>query len=224
MESPVESLGLAARAAQDVRSGEESASLPGLLSFWLAWAGVGAQSFGGGTSTLFLIHRLATGRRWLSEAEFARLWALVQVAPGINLIKLTMLIGYRVRGVPGLILATSGLLLPSALITVLMTAGFALVRDHPLMQAAMRGVMPATVGLGVALGVDMAAALVGRSYREGWPSLMVHLAIMLLAATALVVWQLSPILVLLASGVVGVWALGRTSIADGSSGYGGRSR
>jgi len=34
-------------------------------------------------------------RGWVEEEEFARFWALCQIAPGINLIALTILIGEK---------------------------------------------------------------------------------------------------------------------------------
>ena len=67
---------------------------PRLSELLRVWFSIGLQSFGGGSSTLYLIHQACITRGWLDEAEFARAWALVQISPGINLIKLTAVIGY----------------------------------------------------------------------------------------------------------------------------------
>jgi len=134
----------------------EELAYAGLGELLRVWSGIGLQSFGGGASTLYLIHEACRRRGWLSEEEFTRAWALVQISPGINLIKLTLLIGYKLRGWPGLLVALAGLLLPSAVVTVLMTAGLAAVREQPVVAAAMRGVVPATIGLSIALGLQMA--------------------------------------------------------------------
>ena len=182
-------------------------SPPRLWDIFLSWASVGVQSFGGGASTLYLVHRMCITRGWLSEAEFARAWALVRVAPGINLIKLTILIGHQLRGAAGILAAVAGLLLPSASITVLMTAGFTVVREWPLVRTALRGVMPATVGLSLALGVEMARPLLGHAHREGRISFLIHVGILIGATLALAVGQLSPIVVLVLSGALGAWLL-----------------
>ena len=97
----------------------EELAYAGLGELLRVWSGIGLQSFGGGASTLYLIHEACRRRGWLSEEEFTRAWALVQISPGINLIKLTLLIGYKLRGWPGLLVALAGLLLPSAVVTVL---------------------------------------------------------------------------------------------------------
>jgi chromate transporter len=177
---------------------------PTLWELFSAWLVMGIQSFGGGSSTLILIHEACQKRGWLDDDEFVRLWALVQIAPGINLIKFTLLIGKKLRGWPGLIAASAGLLLPSALVTVLMTAGFTAVQGQPLVQAAMRGVLPAAIGLSLAMGVQMAQPLLTRAYREGPPRLAAHVVIVAAAALLMAVNGVSPVVVMLGAGVCGV--------------------
>src|SRR5262249_57006406 len=85
---------------------------------WI-WAVIGAQSFGGGSATLYLIRRVAVERHgWLSDDDFIRYWGICQIAPGINILGLVTLIGWRVAAAPGALLSLCGLLLPSAAITV----------------------------------------------------------------------------------------------------------
>jgi chromate transporter len=117
---------------------------PNLAGIFTDWLLIGIQSFGGGSSTFILIHQVAIKRGWLTEDEFIRAWALAQIAPGINLLKLTAMIGYRLGGWPGLFAAMGGLLLPSAAVTVLMTAGFATIRTLPWIQAILKGILHTT--------------------------------------------------------------------------------
>ncbi len=179
----------------------------GLAQLFWVWLLVGLQSFGGGASTLFLIRRACMAHGWLTEAEFAKAWGLVQISPGINLIKLTVLLGYQVRGAAGILVALAGLLAPSAFLTVLMTAGFSAIRDLPAMQAALRGLIPATIGLSLATGLEMAYGLLGRARQEGRFSMAAHLGLIVSSALLLLAANLSPVLVLLISGGVGAWAL-----------------
>ncbi len=165
---------------------------------------IGIQSFGGGSSTLILIQRACTRHGWLEDGDFVRLWALVQIAPGINLIKLTFLIGHRLRGWPGLLAAGAGLILPSASATVLMTAGFTAISGQPLVQAALRGILPATIGLSLAMAVQMAQPLFSQARRQGRLRLGLHLAILVGAALLMAVNGVSPLAVLLAAGAVGI--------------------
>jgi chromate transporter len=179
----------------------------GLWDLFITWLVIGIQSFGGGSSTLLLIHQACIKHGWTDEDEFVRTWALVQVSPGINLVKLTALIGYQLRGWPGLAAATAGLLLPSAVVTVLMTAGFTVIRSQPVVQAVMRGIIPATIGLSLAMGVNMAQPLLTNAYQEGPSRLGGHLVILVSAALLMAANSVSPVVVLLLGGAAGLLLL-----------------
>ncbi len=172
---------------------------PGLWALFGIWLILGTQSFGGGSSTLLFIHRACMKYRWIDESEFVRDWALVQVAPGINLVKFTALLGYRLRGWAGLAVAIAGLLLPSATVTVLMTAGYDAVRSQPMVQAALKGILPATIGLSLAMAWQMAEPMLARSWHEGRARLSAHVLVLLASAAGLILGA-SPVIVLLLSG------------------------
>ena len=169
---------------------------------------LGLQSFGGGSSTFILIHQACLSRGWLTEDDFVRTWALAQISPGINLVKLTVLIGHKLRGWPGLVATVAGLLLPSAVVTVLMTAGFAAIRNQPQVKAAMKGVLPATIGLSFAMAIQMAQPLLKQGYLEGPARLSACVLVLVVAALMLALAGISPVLVLLAAGGMTVLILG----------------
>lgn len=180
--------------------GAERPSHIRLLGIWLR---LGVQSFGGGSATQYLIYRTFVERLgWLSREEFARCWALCQLTPGINLLALTVLIGWRLSGTAGVALSLVGLLLPSVSITVLMTAAYASVRDLPLVQAALRGVVPATVGLGLLMCWRLAAPLLEASRKDGGYSYAMAVALLLGGALCLLLFQPPVVVVLLAAGSV----------------------
>lgn len=186
---------------------------PGLGEILSTWLIFGIQSFGGGSSTFYLIHQACIERGWLDEDEFVRAWALAQMAPGINLLKLTVMIGYQLRGWPGLVVASTGLLLPSAALTVLMTAGFATIRAMPAVQAIMKGVLPAAIGLSLANAVQMAQPLFSRAQQEGRARLGAHLLILLGAALLMTLTSISPIVILLLAGAAAALLLALISVS-----------
>lgn len=182
---------------------QSSDSQPSTLTLLRVWLSLGLQSFGGGLATLALIRRAVVEQRgWLTEADFARDWSLVQLAPGINLLALTILIGRRTGGVRGICLSLAGLLLPSVAVTILLTAFYARVQGTPLVREALCGVIPAIVGLGLVTAWQIARPLLSRSRREGRGSL--SLSLLLLAGSGLAVWRahLPVIAVLVVSGAI----------------------
>jgi chromate transporter len=177
---------------------------PALWRLFRVWFQLGLQSFGGGMATLFMIRRATVEQeRWLTADEFTRDWALCQAAPGINLICMTILIGRQVASIPGALVAVAGLLLPSVAITITMTALYASFRDSTLLQSALNGIVPATVGLGLLLSTSMARPLLAASRRESTLSLLVSIGLLVGSALALLVWHLPVILVLCTAGFIG---------------------
>lgn len=189
-------------------------------SLWdLGWTflWLGAQSFGGGSATLTLIRREVVERRgWVDEEGFTRDWTLCQATPGINLLGITLLIGWRRRGFSGAVATLLGLLLPSVLITVALTATYAHYRNSPYLAAALKGIVPATVGLGLLNSVQIARPLMQQSRREGRGSLL--LSILLLAGAAAVSLFHAPVaLVLVGAATLGAlahWRLPLRAMAE----------
>jgi chromate transporter len=166
---------------------------------WI-WTVIGAQSFGGGSATLYLIRRVAVERYgWITDDDFTRYWGICQIAPGINILGLVILIGWRIGGAAGALLSLSGLLLPSAAITVALTSIYASIREAPLVRAAIAGVVPATVGLGLLLAFTMVRPLLNGARREGGASTLIAVAL-LLASTILAALARIPVLAILWGG------------------------
>ena len=177
---------------------------PSWTRFFRVWLGLGLQSFGGGTATLYLIQRAVVDQQgWMSGEEFAHNWAMVQLAPGINLLAITILTGWKIAGAPGIVAALGGLLLPSIGITILVSATYASVSTLPIVEAALQGVIPATVGLGLFLSYRLLMPTLVTSRREGRVSVAVSLALVIGAMVA-TFWLKWPVLLtLLLGGVLG---------------------
>ena len=172
------------------------------MHFLRVWLVLGLQSFGGGATTLTLIRRAVVEQGWLSETEFTRDWAIVQIAPGINLLGLTILIGRKVAGAKGVALALLGLLLPSVTLTILLTALYERIQHLQVVQAALLGVIPATVGLGLLTTVQIARPLMVASIREGKGSFLLSGILLLGSGMAVTWWHWPVILVLCVAGAV----------------------
>jgi chromate transporter len=163
---------------------------------WI-WTVIGVQSFGGGSATLYLIRRVAVERHgWITDEDFTRYWGICQIAPGINILGLVILIGFRVAGTLGAAVSLTGLLLPSAAITVALTSIYASIREAPLVRAAIAGVVPATVGLGLFLGFTMVRPLLNGARREGYATTVVAV-LLLLGSTAVASLARVPVLAIL---------------------------
>ncbi|MGI0134830.1 MAG: chromate transporter, partial [Candidatus Micrarchaeaceae archaeon] len=121
---------------------EQQQSKPGTWLLFGIWTSIGLQSFGGGASTSYLIyHTFVDKRGWLLPEEYNQTWNLCVMAPGMNLIAMTILIGRKLGGTRGILVSVVGLLVPSAAITCLLTIGFLYVQHIRAVQAMLSGVI-----------------------------------------------------------------------------------
>jgi chromate transporter len=177
---------------------------PGKWRLFRIWASIGLQSFGGGASTTLLIQRAFIEKHtWLSMEEFAHLWNLCILTPGINLLALTVLIGKKLGGTWGIVVSLAGLLLPSATITCLLAALFIQIEHIAAVQAIFRGVVPATGGIMLVVGLNFALPLIRKGYKEGYIYLLVSSVLLIACALAIIFLKLSVIIVILAAASLG---------------------
>ena len=179
---------------------------PGKWQLFRIWVSIGLQSFGGGASTTFLIQRAFIEKhKWLSMEEFIYLWNLCILTPGINLVALTVIIGKKLGGTWGIAISLAGMLLPSAAITCLLTAIFLQIENVAAVQAVFRGIIPATGGIMLLVGLNFALPLIRKGYKEGIFFLFLSGAITLTCAFAVIFLKLSVIIVILGAAILGTF-------------------
>src|SRR6266487_4886528 len=177
---------------------------PGKWQLFRIWASIGLQSFGGGASTTFLIQRAFIEKhRWLSMEEFIHLWNLCILTPGINLVALTVLIGKKLGGTWGIVASLAGMLLPSATITCLLAAIFKQIEHVAAVQAVLRGVIPATGGIMLLVGLNFALPLIRRGYKEGALYLLASSVLITACALAVILLKLTVAVVILGTAFLG---------------------
>jgi chromate transporter len=104
-------------------------------------------AFGGVTAVVPEIHRFAVDvHGWMTSEEFADLFALAQAAPGPNMMIVT-LVGLRAAGVPGAVLATLAVCIPSCLLMFGVSRTMDRFRASTWRAVVQAGLAPVTVGL-----------------------------------------------------------------------------
>jgi chromate transporter len=123
-----------------------------LAELSLQFLALSLMSFGGANATLPDIQRRVVDvHHWLTNAEFTQMFALSQAAPGPNVLVVS-LIGWKVAGVVGGIVAMASMCAPSSMLTYWVAHASDRFRASPLRIAIQRGLVPVTVGLIVASG------------------------------------------------------------------------
>ena len=137
-----------------------SAKTPTLAEIFLAFFGIAIMGFGGVLP--WARRMLVEQRQWLTADEFTEILALGQFLPGGNIVNMSIVIGQRFRGVPGAIVAPSGLLLGPFMIVLGLGALYLAYGQVPVVQMALGGMTAAAAGLIVSMAVKMMTPLVRR--------------------------------------------------------------
>jgi chromate transporter len=91
-----------------------------LATIFTSYLMVGLTAFG--WAILQKLKALVMDNRWLSEEEMNEGLALVQLYPGPIMVDFTAYVGYKLRGIPGAIMATVGFILPSFILMIALSA------------------------------------------------------------------------------------------------------
>jgi chromate transporter len=118
-------------------------SLPLLFRVFLR---IGFLSFGGPAAQISLMHAELVARRdWLTEQQFLGALSFCMLLPGPEAMQLATYAGWRLRGVPGGLIAGLLFVLPGAVVIFALGMGYALYGGVPLVQALFVGVKTAVV-------------------------------------------------------------------------------
>ena len=124
---------------------------------------IGATSFGGGV-VAYLRSGLVTRRNWVGDAEFVELLAISQTLPGLNTTNMAVLVGDKLRGAIGSIVAIIAVCLPGAAFMYITAILYHIHGDRPVVTAALKGVAAAAVGLILATAAQLGKRSLAHTY------------------------------------------------------------
>lgn len=107
---------------------------------------IGVTSFGGGI-VAYLRRALVERERWLDEDGFMAALEISQTLPGLNSTNLSVIVGRKLRGAAGALVAVLGMILPGAIIVTMLGFAYVALRRDPKVAVVLTGVAAAAVGL-----------------------------------------------------------------------------
>lgn len=158
------------------------------------FSGISLTLFGGGYVVIPALHELfVENLGWLTSAEFADGIAIGQITPGPIFITATF-IGYKVAGIMGALLATIAMFTPPMVLTVLLSRFVKTLNQSTLVKAAMKAVRAAVIGM-----IFASAVTIGQTISVS----IVSVAIFLVAFYISFKYTISPVYLIIGSGVAG---------------------
>jgi chromate transporter len=115
-------------------------------ALFVQFAMLSMLAFGGANSVVPEMHRQAVEvHHWMSDKEFAALFAIAQAAPGPNFM-ISTLVGWKAAGVAGAVVATFAMAAPSCLFVYWIAKVWDRYRGALWRIALAAGLAPVTVG------------------------------------------------------------------------------
>jgi chromate transporter len=152
-------------------------------------------ALGGANAVVPEMHRLAVEQRgWMNERQFADMFAISQVAPGPNVMIVT-LIGYHVAGFSGALITTLAMCGPTAVLAHFLGRTWERFRNTKWQMAVQEGLVPISVGL-----VAASAIVLTRAADNSW------IAVAITAATAASVYwtRWNPLWLIATAALIGL--------------------
>lgn len=182
------------------------------LKLFLIFLEIGAFSFGGGYGMISLVREAVIENGWLSEGEFINFVAVSESTPGPLAVNMATFVGASQGGIPGALLATAGVVLPSFIIILIIAALIKNLLRYAGVKAFLSGVRPCVVALVLATAATMALSLFFSLKTLGGPVSADWRALLIFAVLAVFSFVLklakkkspSPILMIVLSAGLGI--------------------
>lgn len=175
-----------------------------LIQLFLFFLLIGTVSFGGGYAMIPVIEQGVSSRGWLNTSEFTDIMAVAGMSPGPIATNSATLVGYQLAGIPGGIISSLAMTIPSLVIILLMAIFFTKVNEHKLVKAGFYGLRPIVTSL-------IAYAAIKFAYSNNVISFHINmemiwlLLICLVSLYFLMRWKAHPLFVILGAGIVGAF-------------------
>ena len=106
-----------------------------------AFGRIGLMSFGGPAAQIALMHKVLVDERgWLTEQQFLNALSFCMLLPGPEAMQLATYAGWRLKGVPGGLLAGALFVIPGAVVMAALASVYALYGAVPFVQAIFLGI------------------------------------------------------------------------------------
>ena len=125
------------------------------LDLLLGFLKVGCFAFGGAYAAIPLMRDVVLSYGWIGDEMLSYMIAVSESTPGPIMVNLATYVGAQQAGIPGALLATLAVVLPSFIITILVMVVLRKLLQRSGVKAALRGMKPAMIGIILATGLFM---------------------------------------------------------------------
>jgi len=182
------------------------------LKLFLTFLKIGAVSFGGGYAMIPLVQESVINNNWLTEEDFLNFIAIAESTPGPIAINMATFVGITQGGILGAMFATLGVVLPSFIIILVVSMFLKNLLQYRPVKAILAGIKPVIVALILATSITLMLSTIfgikaiGSEFQFNYWGVVIF-ALVVVASVLYKKFRkkaISPILLILLSGVLGI--------------------
>lgn len=158
---------------------------------------ISAFTFGGGYVIIPLLRKKFVDEYgWIDEEEMLDLVAIAQSSPGAIAVNGAIVIGYRLRGLPGVLISIIGTILPPFIILSLISIAYTAFIGNEIVQCVLKGMQAGVAAVIIDVAIDMIIKI--KAERKILPFI-----IMAAAFIASFIFEINVAFIILLCGIVG---------------------
>ncbi|MCI6997257.1 MAG: chromate transporter [Eubacterium sp.] len=158
-----------------------------------------ACTFGGGFVIISMMKKkFVENLHWISEEEMLDMTAIAQSAPGAMGVNIAIIMGYRIRKLPGALICTLGAILPPLIIISAISVCYRQFKDNAVIALALQVMRAGVAAVIFDVVINLASNII-KTKSMLWPLVMI-------AAFVAVAWfKVSAIVLIIVCAVIGLF-------------------
>ena len=172
-----------------------------LLDLFLVFFKIGLFTFGGGYAMLALIEDICVEKKkWITHEEMMDITVIAESTPGPIAINLATYVGYKLRKIPGALIATIGMIIPSFFIVFLISQFLDRFLEIKWVSSAFQGIKIAVA----ILIIDAAVKMIRKMKKKPFQITMMIAALISMLVINVLALHFSSLVIMLAGAAAGL--------------------
>lgn len=173
------------------------------LDLFFTFFKIGLFTFGGGYAMLPLVQSEVLAHGWMSEKDIIDFIAVSESTPGPFAVNMSTYVGRLTAGIPGALLATLGVILPSFIVILIVARFYEKFKQSRTVSGAMRGLRPTVLGLIAAALISIGREVFLPDGKAVWINIGAS-ALIFLSMSVLAFKKARPVFIIALSAALGI--------------------
>ena len=177
---------------------ERNTNIHTLVKLFISTLYISAFTFGGGfVIVTFMKRKFVDELHWIEEDEMLDMAALAQSSPGAIAVNAAILVGWKVSGFIGMIIAVLGTIIPPMVILTIVSFFYATFSRNPYVALVLKGMQAGVAAVIIDVVIGLAQKVINLHKN-------IYLFIMISAFAATFIFNVNVVLIIIACALTGI--------------------